>query len=73
MVCFQFLHEDFDKGMVLKKKIEDAMNAAQITFILLFLIAILIMFYYDKYIGIITFLIVLFLFSSKFLNPSTTS
>ena len=69
MVCFQFLHEDFDKGMVLKKKIEDAMNAAQITFILLFVIAILIMFYYDKYIGIITFLIVLFLFSSRFLNP----
>ena len=55
--------------MLLKKKIEDAMNAAQITFILLFLIAILIMFYYDKYIGIITFLIVLFLFSSRFLNP----
>ena len=69
MVCFQFLHEDFDKGMALKKKIEDAMNAAQITFILLFVIAILIMFYYDKYIGIVTFLIVLFLFSTKFLNP----
>jgi len=69
MVCFQFLHEDFDKGMVLKKKIEDAMNVAQITFILLFVISILIMFYYDKYIGIIAFLIVVFLFSSKFLNP----
>ena len=41
MVCFQFLHEDFDKGMMLKKKIEDAMNATQLTFILLFVIAIL--------------------------------
>ena len=22
MVCFQFLHEDFDKGMVLKKRLK---------------------------------------------------
>tara|TARA_B100000073_G_C23262402_1_gene382964 strand:+ start:69 stop:395 length:327 start_codon:yes stop_codon:yes gene_type:complete len=69
MVCFQFLHEDFDKGMVLKKQIENAMNTAQIAFILLFLFAILIMFYYDKYIGIITFLVISFLFSTRFLNP----
>lgn len=69
MVSFQFLHEDFDKGMVLKKQIENAMNTAQIAFILLFLFAILIMFYYDKYIGIITFLVILFLFSTRFLNP----
>ena len=69
MVSFQFLHEDFDKGMVLKKQIENVMNTTQIAFILLFLIAILIMFYYDKYIGIISFLVISFLFSTRFLNP----
>ena len=69
MVSFQFLHNDFEKGMSLKKTIENAMNITQIAFILLFLISILIIFYYDKYIGIISFFIVLFLFSTRFLNP----
>jgi hypothetical protein len=69
MVCFQFLHEDFDKGMALKKQIETAMNVAQIMFIILFILSILIIFYYDKYIGVILFLVVSLLYSSRFLNP----
>ena len=69
MVCFQFLHEDFNKGMQLKNSLESIMSITQITFILLYLIAILITFYYNPIVGIVLLIIISAIFSSRFLNP----
>lgn len=69
MVCYQFLHEDFDKGMKLKKELETIMSITQILIILLLIIGILITLYYDKTIGIISLLILSVLYSTRLLNP----
>ena len=69
MVCFQLLHEDFNKGMQLKNSLESIMSITQITFILLYLIAILITFYYNPIVGIVLLIIISAIFSSRFLNP----
>ena len=69
MVCYQFLHEDFDKGMNLKKELETIMSFTQILIILLFIIGILITLYYDKTIGLISLLILSVLYSTRLLNP----
>ena len=69
MVCYQFLHEDFDKGMKLKKDLETIMSITQILIILLLIIGILITLYYDKTIGLISLLILSVLYSTRLLNP----
>jgi len=69
MVCYQFLHEDFDKGMKLKKDLETIMSFTQILIILLLIIGILITLYYDKTIGLISLLILSVLYSTRLLNP----
>jgi len=69
MVCFQFLHEDFEKGMRLKKYMETLMNVAQITFLLAYILAILIALFYHRTMGIIIFVIISVFFMTKLINP----
>ena len=69
MVCFQFLHEDFEKGMEVKKKIENLMSMAQWFFIIAYLIALLITLFYNKTLGVTIFVIITLLFVSKIINP----
>ena len=72
MVCYQFLHEDFEKGMKFKKFIETLINVAQIVFILAYILAILIFLFYSKKIGLIFIIIISILFTTKLINPLTT-
>ncbi len=68
MVVCQFMHYDYDKGMKAKKHIETILNYAQILFLFLFIIS-LVIFLYNKVLGIIMFVIVGSLFNTRFLNP----
>jgi len=67
-VFFQFMHEDFNKGIEVKKRIEFLFNTAQIVMFLLIIIAILMIFSTFKYKYIFS-LIVLLLFLTRYLNP----
>ena len=69
MVCFQFLHEDFNKGIKIKKMIESLMNFAQILFFILYILAILIFLYYHRTIGIILLFLITMIFFTKIFNP----
>ena len=62
------MHYDYDKGMKAKKHIETILNYAQILFMFLFIIS-LVIFLYNKVLGIIMFVIVGSLFNTRFLNP----
>jgi hypothetical protein len=63
MTTFQFIHNDFDKGMYLKKIIENLFN---ITHILLYMIIIYLILYPTN---IVIRSIILIFFLSKLLNP----
>lgn len=67
MACFQFMHEDFETGMKVKKLIENRMDFAQISFLLLFLFVLLLYAIKSKYTFWILAL-VLVLFSTRFIN-----
>lgn len=68
MVTIQFMHENFNKGMKAKKHFECLINLSQYLFLLLTIIS-LIIFYFNKIIGIIMLCIIGMLFSTRFLNP----
>lgn len=70
MVFLQFLHDDFQKGIKIKDKIEQIFNLLQFGFIFLLFFAF-ILYIINKPIGII-FIIILFMFyMTRFLNPFT--
>tara|TARA_B100001059_G_scaffold225960_1_gene253754 strand:+ start:47 stop:1177 length:1131 start_codon:yes stop_codon:yes gene_type:complete len=71
MVVLQFMHKNFEEGMKAKKHFESMINMAQYTFIFLFLFS-LIMFFFNKTIGIIMIIIVGILFNTRFINPMGT-
>lgn len=71
MVVFQFMHNDFNTGMQAKRHIETIITFAQYMFILLF-ISCLIIFYFNKIIGLIMLIVVILLFNTRFLNPLGT-
>jgi hypothetical protein len=68
MVVFQFMHTNFDEGMKAKKHIETMIQFAQYLFIFLF-IASLIMFSYNKIVGILMLIVIGLLFNTRFINP----
>jgi hypothetical protein len=69
MVFFQFMHDDFDRGMQTKLEIEKMFNNAQLVMYALLVLAIVLVWFtnlpYKNYIG---FLILLF-WLTRFLNP----
>ena len=69
MVFYQFLHEDFDKGMKIKKNIERINTCTQLFFIFGFILALFIRFSVDKNIGNIMTLVIIILFLTKLLSP----
>ena len=68
MVTFQFMHDNYEKGMKAKKHIETMINMAQYLFIFLLLISLFV-FNMNKVMGIILFLLIGMLFNTRFLNP----
>ena len=68
MVTFQFMHKKFEDGMKAKHHVETLINLAQYLFILLFIIS-LIVFSFNKVLGIIMLFIIGTLFNTRFLNP----
>ena len=68
MVFLQFLHEDYEVGSRAKKHIERLIFLAQVLFVFL-LIVNLVLFNYNKKIGIIFLIIILCFFNTRFLNP----
>ena len=71
MVVLQFMHKNFEEGMKAKKHFESMINMAQYTFFFLFLFS-LIMFFFNKIIGIVMIIFVGILFNTRFLNPMGT-
>lgn len=67
-VFFQFMHEDFNKGMASKKRIEFLFNISQILMFLLIVIAILMLLSSSKYKYILALFVVI-LFLTRYLNP----
>jgi len=69
-VFFQFLHEDFKSGMRLKWMLETLFMFLQLFFIIMFIIPLVLIFVFKKtFVGIILFIIIAILFSTKFINP----
>lgn len=68
MVFFQFMHEDFKKGMAAKKRIEFLFNTIQILMFLAIVTSIILLFSAFRYKYTIA-LIVLGLFLTRYLNP----
>lgn len=68
LVFYQFLHEDFNKGMETKELIENIFNNIQYLFILLFILGIII-YNIDKKYGLIYFCLFIFLYLTRLLNP----
>jgi len=65
---FQFLHKDFDKGMKVKKIIENLFSLGQNFFIFLFLITIALLLYKIKP-GLIVLILSIILYFTRFINP----
>ena len=70
MVCFQFFHEDFEKGLLIKNKIEKLFNFIQTLFIIMFMISIIFILRFKNYKPMI---ITTSLFLTRFLNPLSTN
>lgn len=68
MVFFQFLHEDFEKGMKCKKMIEFLFNMVQLFFIIA-LIVFLYLYFGKKSYNTTIFVVILLLFFTRILNP----
>jgi hypothetical protein len=68
MVVAQFMHYDYDKGMEAKKHIETLLIYIQLLFTFIF-ISSLVIFSYNKIIGVIMLVSVGALFNTRFLNP----
>ena len=73
MVCFQFLHEDFEKGMKIKKNLELLISFIQLFFIIAFLFAIWIFLFYHRNLGVIVLIILTIFFATRFINPLSTN
>jgi hypothetical protein len=71
MVVIQFMHTNFDKGMVAKRHIETMITYAQYMFILLFISSLIIL-YFNTVAGIILLIFTIALFNTRFLNPLGT-
>ncbi|MEX0598103.1 MAG: hypothetical protein WD512_16565, partial [Candidatus Paceibacterota bacterium] len=69
---FQFLHNDFDEGMELKENFERLFTLVQHLFIFMIIVATLVWFKDAKY-GIILFILLFFIFITKYLNPISTN
>lgn len=74
MVFFQFLHNDFKKGMRVKSMIENITYFAQIFFLLCILFLVIIFRYYPKYKNkYILLYIIIILYIFRFVNPLSTN
>ena len=71
MVCFQFLHNDFETGMKVKNQIENMMSLIQLLFVCAFIISFIIM-TYNKKVGLILLVVLVLLYSTRLLNPIST-
>lgn len=69
MVCFQFLHEDFEKGMKIKQSIEFLIAFIQLFFIIAYILAILIALFYHQSMGILILIILTIFFTTRLINP----
>lgn len=67
-VFFQFMHEDFEKGLAAKKRIEFLFDATQIIMFMLLFMSIVLLFTRFKYKYVVV-LSVFLLFLTRFLNP----
>ena len=67
-VFLQFMHDDLEKGLAAKKRIEFIFNAAQIIMTILIIIAIIVLFSKFKYKYVFS-LAVLGIFLTRYLNP----
>ena len=67
-VFLQFMHDDLEKGLAAKRKIEALFNAAQIIMALLIIMAIIVLFFKWKYKYVFSLAIV-GLFLTRYLNP----
>ena len=72
MVFFQFLHEDFEKGMKCKQMIEFLFNMIQLFFIIALLVFLYLLFGKKQYNSTI-FLVILLVFFTRILNPLATN
>lgn len=68
LVFYQFLHDDFDKGMETKELIESIFNNIQYLFILLFILGVII-YNIDENYGFIYFALFTLLYLTRLLNP----
>jgi hypothetical protein len=68
LVFYQFLHEDFDKGIQTKELIENIFNNLQYFFIIFFILGIFVYNIDNKY-GIIYYCLFILLYFTRFLNP----
>ncbi len=68
---FQFIHNDFETGMKVKKILENIFKLSQVFFIGFFLITILALLY-NKAIGKILLIIFIILYSTRLLTPLNT-
>jgi NhaP-type Na+/H+ or K+/H+ antiporter len=69
MVFFQFIDDDFERGMQTKKEIEKVFNIAQIVmYVLLFILIYVLSSTTWEHRYLLAF-VILFLFSTRFFNP----
>ena len=68
LVVFQFMHKDFEEGMKAKKHFEMLIFYVQVLFILLFILGIIV-FSFNKLLGILIIVFTGLFFNTKFLNP----
>ena len=71
MVFFQFMDDDFDRGMVTKKKIEQLFNATQLIMYVLLVAAILIASFSEWRYKNVLVIAILLLWLTRLLNPIT--
>jgi hypothetical protein len=72
MVFFQFLHDDFNKGMELKENFERLFTLIQHLIIFMFIITLFILFKDLNY-GIVLFITLFIILMTKYLNPLTAN
>jgi hypothetical protein len=73
MVFFQFMDDDYEKGMKIKKEIENIFDKAQMVTFFLIVIAIIVLGFTSWSYKYILALIILLLWLTRLLNPITTN